>query len=1046
MQPVTHTVRLRPELVALAERIPELPLLVVSATGGSGKSTLLAAWRSALEADGRRTAWLDLAPLHSDLGSFLEELATEVQRGMPTQVGDGFGATLLRRLPHMDDTDPHQLSRWLADELRELAEPVTIFLDNYHRLPPACTVDQLLSQALRDAIPGLHLVVATRGARPSASTRLLAEGRALEVVSDDLSLRADQVEQILVDRGVGLDAELLPRLLAQTRGWATGVLLAARVLSEQRPNDPGRFIGELARHEDLFGYVANELLAEEPEAVLRLLEQSALLGAAPRSVLEELVGKEESPRIDEAIDRGLLLAHGGRIGLHQLWESLLRERLRRRLSPDVLAVGMARAVEVLERAGESHRAVELAVELAQWPLVIALVERYGLGWIERGLHDSVSRWLAAVPHVPHDSDDLALVRAMLKGRRHAVGAIESLEHAAERFRRRGANDQELVALHNALILSANESLDSTTRRIAMKIVRPRRLLASREARSTAMLFMGVAAVLSGRYRFARPLLDRLARSDFAPRERGGLTLVRCQIAIASGNWERAVDLANESLSDPAQRSHGPSYYGLRSMRAYAQGVLRRDLARCLEQLEESREAFRSFRLAVSEAETSAFLGQLLLREGRTDEACDALEVTRRLYEELEVSEGVGNVDALLARAHRQLGNPVAAVHHARAAVMIFSEARDLRRRPWSGALAARLLAEEGELATARAFIARRARALDVPELPASQHACHLALARISELSGDDAGCRTHLERARTAAAVGKLKAPLPDLDDDLLVWADRTGEALGLASSAPTRGPDGTAVQASVPALRIVTLGDFRVERNGAAVDARGWRGANPQRFLQRLLVAGGRPLSRERLAADFWPDAPPAKARSSLRTALLRLRQALDPGRSAGDPERWLIVDGEQVAVAAETLAAWDVQQWRERLAAARADTSDAALERALQVLECYTGPFLPDVFDDWALEIRRELEETFVRCARETSQDLLAHGRPEEAARLASRLIAQDPADEAAWAAKAEAEIALGDRRAASRTLEGAEAALRRELGRGLGPELAALARSLA
>ena len=129
---------------------------------------------------------------------------------------NGFGAALMRRLPYLRDTDPYSLARLLGRELRELGEPVALFLDNYHRLAPGCPVDAILSQTLRDQDPFLHLVVATRGARPGVATRLLAEGRAIELGPEDLSLRAGQVEGILRDRGVSLDSAHLPNLLART--------------------------------------------------------------------------------------------------------------------------------------------------------------------------------------------------------------------------------------------------------------------------------------------------------------------------------------------------------------------------------------------------------------------------------------------------------------------------------------------------------------------------------------------------------------------------------------------------------------------------------------------------------------------------------------------------------------------------------------------------------------------------------------------------------------------------------------------------------------
>ena len=1021
--------------------------MVVSAPGGSGKSTLLSGWREALVGDGVATAWLDLAPHHADAAAFLEELAGEIQRALPAPPGDdGFGATLLRRLPHVEAPDPHRQSRLLAAELRELGEPVVVLLDNYHRLPASCPVDALLSQALRDGVPGLHLVVATRGAQPSAAVRLLAEGRAIRVGPDDLSLRTEQVQSILADRGIAAEGELLPRLLAQTRGWAIGVLLAARAIAEGRTDDPGRFVADLARHEDLFSYVASELLAGESEDELRLLEQSALLGPAPRAVLEGLAGPHGAERVDTALARGLLLREGERVGLHQLWEVLLRDRLRRRLGATELSAAVERVVSALGAAGEVERAIERCIELEQPRLAARLLEEHGLAWFEHGNHENVARWITQVGGAVPDSPDLALVRGLLDGRRDVQRGIEALAAAADRLRSRGDTDRELAALHNALILAANENLDGHARRLAARIVRPRRLIASREARSTALFFVAVGALLNGRYGFARRVLERAARHGFSARERGGVSLARAQVAIAAGEWERALHVAEESLADPDQRRHGPSYFGLRTMAAYVRGVLGRDVPLCLEQLAESQQAFRDFRLAVSEAESAAFMGLLLLREGRTEDARVALERARHLYEELNANEGVANVHAQLARVQGELGHIEAARHHAKTSLAIHDRTRGVRRRPWSAALAARWLAESGAVAEAASFAGRHARALDAPDLPASQHATHLALARIAELGDDDAECRRGLERAQAAASAADLRIPLPDVDAPLLAWAARRCTELGIEG----RGLGATAstgvARGRPPAIRIQTLGTFRVERDGVAIDARAWRGTNPQRLLQRLLVADGRPLSRERLGVDFWPDTSPAKARGSLRAALLRVRQALEPGRAAGDPERWLAVDGEQLAAADETLAGWDVTQWQGLLDRAARETGTEALALRCEAVKGYGGPFLPDTLDDWALELRRELGDRFVHAGRKAMAELLQEGRAEEASELASCLLAQDAADESAWCAKIEAELARGETRAAARALEDATAALRRELDAEPGAELRALARQVA
>ena len=1011
--------------------------MLVSAPAGSGKTTLLATWRDALDAAGSASAWIDLAPLHADPGSFLAELAREMDRATQRDAdADGFGASLMRRLSSFGARDPHRLARLLAEELRELGEVVPIFLDNYHRLPPECPVDQLISQVLREAGDELHLVVATRGAAPGAATRLLAEGRALKVAGEDLSLRTDQLEQILKDRRVDLDSADRARLLAQTSGWATGVLLAARVIAEGRAGETSRFVEELSTHPDLFAYVASELLSGESDETIGVLENAALLGSASRPVLESLCGPGAADGIDAAIGKGLLLQSGERLALHPLWEALLRGRIRRRLASGELRDRVARTVEVLEASGEPERAMELCVELEQPELGVGVIERHGLDWFERGLHENVSRWLAAVEPAAGDSPDLVLVRALLDGRRDAARACDALEMAAERFRERGDLDRELAARHNTMMFAANANLETRSRRAVVRMVRLRRLIASPEALATATLFIGLAAGFRGRFGLARRLLDRSARHRFSPRERGALASIRSQLSILAGEWERTVQITEQALADPEQRSHGPSYFILRSMRALARGVLGRDLDACLEQLEECREAFADYGLGVCEAESNGFMGRLLAKERRFDEARAVLDRSLQIYAELGATEGQANAHSLLARVQRELGNGAAARRHASATLEVFDQVARLRRRPWSGALAAGVLAEEGDVEAAVAFVARHARSLDVPDLPMSQHATHVALARIAELGGDEAGTTRHLERALAAAAEADLRIAMPDMEPALLRWAREAARERGLDGSVAERldPSSGGAGRARVAAHSIVTLGAFHVERDGEKVESSAWRGANAQRLFQRLLVANGRPLSREQLGVEFWPDASPAKARHSLRSALNKLRRTLEPSRSAGDREHWLRVEGEHLSLREEALAGWDVARWRESLAA-------DDLERRVDAIGAYTGPFLPDTLDDWALELRGELEARLAREGQRTLEMLLDAGRADEAWEVAGCLLAQDPADEIAWVGRVRAEMARRDAAAARRELDRARQTLRRELDAEPGEALQAL-----
>src|SRR5690606_32738945 len=214
------------------------------------------------------------------------------------------------------------------------------------------------------------------------------------------------------------------------------------------------------------------------------------------------------------------------------------------------------------------------------------------------------------------------------------------------------------------------------------------------------------------------------------------------------------------------------------------------------------------------------------------------------------------------------------------------------------------------------------------------------------------------------------------------------------------------------------------------------------RRLFARLLIAEGRPVTREQLLADLWPEAAPAAARNSLRVAIARLNEALEPERPSGTPPWLVLAPDEALRLRPEVIARWDVAQLRARLAEAadaerRGDvTASLAAERA--ALALYGGPFLADLHADWIDPLRRELAARFAAAAHRAGPRLVRRGRLDEALELAARLLRADPADEQAYALRMRAQLAGHDRAGALRTFAEAEATLARELQLAPGEEL--------
>lgn len=210
---------------------------------------------------------------------------------------------------------------------------------------------------------------------------------------------------------------------------------------------------------------------------------------------------------------------------------------------------------------------------------------------------------------------------------------------------------------------------------------------------------------------------------------------------------------------------------------------------------------------------------------------------------------------------------------------------------------------------------------------------------------------------------------------------------------------------------------------------------AQPRRLalLARLALADRRRLTRDKLAATFWPESDAERARHSLAHAVYVLRRALgeEALRSEGDD---LVLDAARVGC--------DVEAFRRDLAR---DDPERAASR-------YAGPFLDGFhvsrapeFERWVDAERDRLAAEHARAVERLARRAEAAGRPLEAAAWWRRLAAGDPLNTRAVRGLMEALAAAGDRAGAIRHAERHAELLASELGAAPDPDVAALAERL-
>jgi DNA-binding SARP family transcriptional activator len=167
------------------------------------------------------------------------------------------------------------------------------------------------------------------------------------------------------------------------------------------------------------------------------------------------------------------------------------------------------------------------------------------------------------------------------------------------------------------------------------------------------------------------------------------------------------------------------------------------------------------------------------------------------------------------------------------------------------------------------------------------------------------------------------------------------------------------------------------------------------ERLFQYLLIHAGREIRREYLADLFWRGTAPRRQRSAFNSASWRIKNQL-----AELPGLEIVSQGSTVALAVAPEVRIDAHELTDRVHEA---SNHAALDaetvgRLQNILEACDAPFMDGVTADWVLTERERLFNLSVRGWCILMHWLGRERRYEDALEVGRRLLAADPAREAA------------------------------------------------
>ncbi|MEX2446917.1 MAG: BTAD domain-containing putative transcriptional regulator [Dehalococcoidia bacterium] len=1022
------TVR-RERLLNMLSGALEYDVAVVSAPAGYGKSTLAVDWCAEAELP---VAWLSLDRQDTDPLALVVNLVGAVRQAFPDALGDLEGRLAVGAAPR---SAPALAAEFAGAVQQDVDSLFALVVDDLHALDDAGDAMAVIDALVRTVPMNLRLFLLSRTWPALGSiARLTAQRRALSIAAADLVFTREEAEAFL-DQSAVTDAAARYSMIERADGWAAALAVMADHYTASQGNGRGgglRFI--------LAQFIDQEVLEYLGEEEAALLTACAVLPTFDLEFAQELSGQEQAGatlRVLEETNHFLTRledSEGG--GEWYRMHALVREHLLQRLErerPSRLIELRRNAAAVCARRGLTSDAVELSIEASDWPGVVGELYALSESLYQRGEWSTLVGWLDRLPdQVLTHEVDLAITRARLAAK---LSKGQECLSRLDSFDGRPLSPEQRVRtlLYRGIALRGIGQLVE-----ALEACRHARQFALEQLDDDDSFFAeidleeGITLGRSGQFEPARERFSTAAarfeeqRDDHRTAEARdglGITLYHLGSLAESMGEFTAAQRRWRMLAEPQAQIATMNNMG--------------NVQHMLGELETARDTFNAVierAGAIEHARYEAYgkegLATVERDLGHLDNAITLYTIA--IHEAQEIDDAALILEATygLAMCYRERGEYA----HARAlldhGLRSAEQSGALLQQAWFGTGVGATLLGEQSYAAAIPVLERAVEQADASGAPREAAIGLLLLAAACYHGRRRPQAAQHLQRVHEIATT-------LGYDQFLLAEARQVPEVVEYAAARRIGGEyfralsgrfrDPSAAVEDVPGafrIRAEAFGAPRVTVDGRAVADLEWRSERSKELFFYLLHRG-RPLRKEEIALELWPDASPKQLNSAFHSTLYRLRRAIHP--------QVVVQSGGGYQVNPEFDISYDAREFEEGAAQAdRAEPGSSAWADGLsRAVGLYRGPFAPTFESDWAEYERRRYEEIYLSSMLALSAAALRRGDSAEAVRMAESVIAVDPLNEDATYRAMEAHARRGHLERATRAYRRLSDALREEVG---------------
>ncbi len=1019
-------------------------LALVSAPAGYGKTSLLI---DLVDQSELPCCWLALDELDRDPQRFAAYFIAALAERFPQ-----FGNQSINALENMSsfEQDMERLLVTICNEIIDkIREHFIFILDDFHLLDGVQPIQNFINRFIQLMDENCHLVISSRILTSlNDLPRLVAREQVSGLSFLDLAFQPQELQALLAQNNhLHISDEQASQLIAETEGWITGLQFSG---SDILPRNSTSLVTDGGA--TLSDYLGQQVLEQQPPKLQEFILRTALFEEFDASICEMTLAPFYSKKQDwqkwiKTISNNNLFAlpvgaDGRWLRYHHLFRDFIRARFEHDRPQEVMPI-LTRLQAAYEAMDEWEKAHYICKKFNDVNLLAEMIERSSTPMFQRAIV-TLETWLNELPpSILRNRPGLLSIRGNIictKG--DVLEGLDLLNKAEQIYRSeknasglnltlvRRATAYRYLGDYTASLRDAEEVIEATEASDEMQLLY-----------ADALRLKGLVLFRLGNARQSIPFLERslelcqlndktnvpvlLMETGMAYRATGNFLDARSSYEKALHIWRQSGNLTWQAnlLNNMGGMYHAQGEYEKAAF-AFEEGLLCAQRSRytrldilisiglgdLFTELEDFGMAEQNYRYAVEafQGMNDRFLSHslnfakinLALLKKDVPAAYGFLEDAKSSMEKSQSNYENGFLSLLKGRLYLLEGNAGSAVREIKHAETHFSEdGRDLEvsiTRLWLAAASCQNGGTTEAVKMIKDLYGDRGRI------------SHAVLVAVHQARNWLGGLQKETENARVIR--------------DLFAQADRLANRMPDIRRQLRR--QARVVQGPIPHLTIQAFGQATVSLGGKPLTLSDWQ-TQSVRDLFFYFLTTNKPMTKEQIGETLWQDLDdPSKLKLRFKNEIYRLRKAV--GQEA------ITYKDIYYSFNRRLDYEYDVEAFESHLASAKAaENTQEKIEFFQKAVDLVKGPYLNDVYADWAMHDRERLNQAYLNALASLGKLYQTNAEPEKALEVCQRAIHYDPAFETAYQISMQVYHRLSDQSSIRRTYQACVDVMKRQFG---------------